>query len=283
MNIIDDFDLSGVRIILLKKLIQDEKLEQFIGTFINSFPIIIQQDADVFTETGKVLLRFRKNAIDKKYAKDAYDALGKSLDTRTDARTDSSGGKKINVKSNIIGYFDHHSKSLIHKARKEKTPIPDSKKPRKTGFTLNNPEDYEKVIPYLQQIDKCYKELCPTEYELQKEAADFCTPYTIQGTSFTTCTTNKNYRTALHRDKGDFTRGFGNLTVFEKGSYTGGYTGFPQYGIAVDVRAGDFLAMDVHQPHCNSPITSSSPDYERVSFVCYLREGIYNKLKKYGH
>ena len=31
----------------------------------------------------------------------------------------------------------------------------------------------------------------------------------------------------------------------EEGKYKGGYTGFPQYGVCVDVRHGDFLGMDV--------------------------------------
>ena len=33
--------------------------------------------------------------------------------------------------------------------------------------------------------------------------------------------------------------------------FKGGMLGFPQYGVAVDVRQGDFLAMDVHEWHCN--------------------------------
>ena len=36
--------------------------------------------------------------------------------------------------------------------------------------------------------------------------------------------------------------------------YQGGYTIFPQFGIAVDVRNNDFLAMDVHQWHSNTEI-----------------------------
>lgn len=283
MNVIDDFDLSGVRIILVRKLIDDEKLEQKIGTFINRFPLVIAHDADVFTESGHVLLRFRKNVINPKLAEDAYNALQKVIDLRTDARTDSSGGPKINVKSNIIGYFDKHSISLLAKANREKTPKPDSKKPRLTGFNKNYPDDFKRTLPFLEAIDDCYKSLCPSEYEKQYATAEFCTPFRIANTSFTTVTVNKNYQTALHRDKGDFPKGFGNLTVFEKGKYTGGYTGFPQYGVGVDVRTGDFLAMDVHQPHCNTPIIPLSDDYERISFVCYLRNGIYEKLRKYGH
>ena len=55
--------------------------------------------------------------------------------------------------------------------------------------------------------------------------------------------------------------------------------GFPQYGVAVDVRQGDFLAMDVHQWHCNTPLEHSKKTIEkdeigRLSIVCYLRKNM---------
>jgi hypothetical protein len=38
---------------------------------------------------------------------------------------------------------------------------------------------------------------------------------------------------------------------------------------------GDFLAMDVHDWHCNTPLKAITKDYTRLSVVCYLREGMY--------
>jgi hypothetical protein len=68
--------------------------------------------------------------------------------------------------------------------------------------------------------------------------------------------------------------------VIEKGApYEGNYTGFPQYGCAVDCRTGDFLAMDVHQVHGNSPMKPKDETSQRLSLVSYLREGIVNKCK----
>ena len=60
--------------------------------------------------------------------------------------------------------------------------------------------------------------------------------------------------------------------MVEKGveKYEGGFTGFPQYGVAVDARHGDFVAMDVHQWHCNTSIVGNG----RLSVVCYLRSGM---------
>jgi hypothetical protein len=108
---------------------------------------------------------------------------------------------------------------------------------------------------------------------------------------------NRNFRTALHKDDGDFKEGFGNLTVLEYGQYSGGATCFPRFGVGFNVRTGDFLAMDVHEWHCNNEMTETNDQKEynkrlpkiysnslttgtlgqekpftRISFVCYLRE-----------
>ena len=47
---------------------------------------------------------------------------------------------------------------------------------------------------------------------------------------------------------------------------------FPRYKLAIAVDTGDFLAMDVHEYHCNTPINILSPNGYRLSFVCYLRD-----------
>ena len=47
-----------------------------------------------------------------------------------------------------------------------------------------------------------------------------------------------------------------------------------QYGVAVDVRNGDFLAMDVHEWHSNTKLIPVTKDYSRLSMVCYLRENM---------
>ena len=100
-------------------------------------------------------------------------------------------------------------------------------------------------------------------------------------------TLNYNWRTALHKDVGDVEAGFGNLVVIENGKYDGGFLYYPQYNVAIDVRCGDFLAMDVHEWHCNTPLTTSSNSYKdtilinpevnpdkpiRLAIVCYLRK-----------
>jgi hypothetical protein len=46
----------------------------------------------------------------------------------------------------------------------------------------------------------------------------------IANTVFSTITINRNFRTAIHKDKGDLPEGFGNLGVLQAGNYEGGIT-----------------------------------------------------------
>ena len=81
--------------------------------------------------------------------------------------------------------------------------------------------------------------MIPSRHKIQHKRAHE-TPFVIDNTAFSTVTINYNWRTALHKDAGDLREGYGNLVVLEEGDYEGGSTGFPQFGICVDVREGDF-------------------------------------------
>ena len=172
---------------------------------------------------------------------------------------------------------------------------------RLTHFTRTNYKNYNEGLPFIQKIDSMFDKLIPDAYQKQLSRANEKSHLKIPETAFSTITINRNFRTALHKDAGDFSEGFGNLTVIERGSYHGGYTVFPQFGVGVDVRSGDFLAMDVHQWHSNTSIFETEEDkrlnsklekvyndnpevgtvgldkpYTRLTFVCYLREKILN-------
>jgi len=150
---------------------------------------------------------------------------------------------KVNnqVASNPIGFYEE-SKNFA------KLPC------RLTHFTRVNYDKYNDGLPFIQRIDQCFKKLIPEAHNKQLCKALEKSHLKIPKTCFSTITINRNFRTALHRDAGDYKEGFGNLTVIERGRYHGGYTCFPQFGIGVDVRRGDFLAMDVHEWHTNTPI-----------------------------
>lgn len=88
---------------------------------------------------------------------------------------------------------------------------------------------------------------------------------------FTTITINKNFRTAMHRDKGNL-NGYAVLTASHIGKvFKGGYLHFPQYGIAVPLRKGDALVANVNLLHGNDEIVYPSKESSRISFVLYSR------------
>ena len=57
--------------------------------------------------------------------------------------------------------------------------------------------------------------------------------------------------------------------------YTGAYLAIPKFGVCIDVRQTDTLAMDVHQYHANTEMKGDG----RLSVVCYLRQKMINCMK----
>jgi hypothetical protein len=195
------------------------------------------------------------------------------------------------VASGVIGYY-------------EKTPFL-GQPCRMTGYTRRGLKQFYHGIPFLEAIDKNFKKLVPEAHRKQLAAVSKKPTYQIADTAFSTLTVNMNFRTAVHRDAGDYSEGFGNLSVIEWGKYHGGETLFPRYGVGFNLRTGDFVAMDVHEWHCNAGITETAADkayneslpdirtreastgvvgsqerYQRISFVCYFREKLENCIEK---
>jgi hypothetical protein len=278
-------DKSGkVPVYKVRKLLTDDETAEKLAKFVSDddYPVVLKEDADVYTEDGELLLRFRKGVLSQENIDRAYEAMKEFVKKVTTDRGVASGsekgletGQKPKVMSNIMGYFDKWS--ISQRATFKRTGIKSPGPCRLCNFNARNPEKWKEVIPLIEEINTQYKNLCPAEYADQRKAAK-TTDFHIKGTAFSTVTTNLNFRTAAHTDKGDWPTGFGNLSVIERGTpYKGAYTGFPQYGVAVDCRNGDFLAMDVHQVHGNSPMEPEDEDSQRLSLVCYLREKIVEK------
>lgn len=276
---------GSVSIYHLKKILTNEQCDSLANKKLvrSQIKYIIDHDADVYDEeTGNILLKFRKGVLPPSHVKDFYDNVIKFAKLKTNNRGSASGSKKKNVyenpkiMSNIFGYFDRLSpKQKYMFTRKNKHP---SLEVRECRFNQDFPEEYKKTIPLIEDIDRFYKKYTPIYYEKQSNKANQ-THFKIPNTSFTTITTNVNYQTTVHKDKGDDKDGFGNLAVIESGEYSGGETCFPQYGIGVDVRTNDILFMDVHQWHANLPIELKTKDAIRLSIVCYLRTNIWEKTK----
>lgn len=280
---------------------------------------IFNTSCDVYTikdGTRKLLAKFRKNYLPADIVKIGYDNFHKLAQQSTNRgaaagpidpnddywskrelvnATKFSASIMVNgvpskmstgntVNSSVLGYMDNKT---IH------TKIPC----RLTSHTNKHLKQYQGGLPFIEAIDDAYKKLIPTNYNLQKAQADKKPNYRISNTAFSTVTINRNFRTACHKDAGDCIDGFGNLTVIERGDYSGGYTLFPQYRIGFDVRSSDILLCDVHEWHCNSEIYETDEQlisnnelpqiyknkpetgirlackkFSRISFVCYLRD-----------
>lgn len=264
------------------KFISDEDIKVLDGQFINDEKFkIFKSNVDIYDVDGNILVKFRKNLLTPEETKTLYQLQGvaKLGKTRPSASgippegkykyiISKSSGKPLQVlttkaRSGVVGFYD----SVSNFGRKHAPNL--SEKCRLTAYTSEHLSQYKDCVPIFQKIDKIFKSLVPDRYKAQMEGIAKIDPkYCIPKTVFTTVTVNKNFRTALHKDGGDYKEGFGNLVVASQGDYEGGYTLFPQYGFGIDCRDGDFLAMDVHQWHCNSEKKGLGT---RVSFVFYLR------------
>ena len=282
--------MTGIKVYKVSKKLSDAKMDAMSGGSISSKSIdrIIDHDADVYTDDGKLLARFRKQTLPDKNGKLFYDNVIGFAKNKTYNRGEMMGvdkGKrgylsrnKEGIRTNIIGYMDGFSatQKIIMKRKGIASPMTI----RESRFIIDYPDKWSKAQPLIRDIDKKYKSLIPAHYKKQM-AKSRKMKFKIKGTSFTTVTTNVNVHTKIHKDKGDDEEGFGNLAVIEYGEYSGGETCLPQYGVGFDVRSGDVLFMDVHEWHGNLPMKEITPGAIRLSIVCYLRTRIYDQEMKF--
>jgi hypothetical protein len=261
----------------LKKQLTDEQAAALKGKYLNEshYDTLITGDADGYDANGKLLFKFRKKAIPIETLKLGVDSFKGSIEL-TESRGIASGSshKRIRkdgsvsnitvgnkVESGNVGYMD--SNAMV-------------KYCRKTAFAKNYFDKFTAGIPFVEFIDSKYKELCPEHYANQIAIANGTNRnYVISDTSFTTVTVNKNFRTAVHQDAGDYPDGFGNLIAYREGDWTGGYFCLPQYRVAIDLQNTDILFVDVHKYHGNTDFINTDDNFLRISFVLYYREYMY--------
>lgn len=187
-------------------------------------------------------------------------------------------GQSNLVRSGCAGYFD----------KRGKLPC------RQVAWSNKNPEKHNALIPLCECIADKHKEVDEESYNKQLERIMMKPEYRFGESIYSTLTLNYDFRTASHRDKGDFKAGLSTLTILEDipGNYEGLYLGLPEYKICFDVRDGDILFFDTHQIHCNTEYKVLSDKLGvnnivdedgvsdkyfagRISIVAYLRERLY--------
>jgi hypothetical protein len=313
----------AVKEVVLEPKLTDDQIKAREGTYFSEKDAdqIFDSDVDVYAKDpdapgGKRLLaKLRKNVIPHEAVKVAWQNFYNSASA---SRNRGAAAGPIDLKSpywkkrkptEIVGHSArYYENGKVSKMRVnnnvfssvlgyfEETPF--MKLPcRLTSYTQKYFEQYKAGIPYIEEIDKLFKKLTPDRYKAQYKQAHSNPAFQIADTAFSSVTMNRNFRTGLHMDAGDLKAGYGNLSVIERGKYHGGYTLFPRYKVGFDLRTGDFLAMDVHEWHCNTEMRETAEDkayniklpeiylnskdtgtqgidkpYSRLSFVCYLRE-----------
>jgi hypothetical protein len=282
---------------------------------------LFDEDIDIFDDKGNFILSFRKNIL--KNTKIGFDNYKKFI-YASRGRGASAGPidpeqkywkkrKLINTKGFSTGYLkedgtpsnmkvnNHVYSSPIGYFDKLNGPLGKKLPCRLTSYTKDHYENYVEGLPFIQEIAEYYQKIRPVEFNTQDCRASLKPEFKIPETPFSTITINRNFRTALHKDKGDF-GGVACLSVLEEGQFNGGLFMIPRYGIGINLRQGDLLIADVHQYHCNTELWTtpeqdkhnqdscpsfqhvnkevgtigSEYDFSRISFVCYLREKIIN-------
>jgi hypothetical protein len=222
---------------------------------------------------------FRKGILPAKLCKTAYDNLihaaaptsnrgmaggapdetGQTREyrVRKDGTLSKTNHARITVNSGIVGSFDKGPRFPYC---------------RQTAYTIQHKDKFKKAIPFIEEVDKHFAAIHPDRHRAQMEMVAKTHPdWRINRTAFTTITVNKNFRTAIHQDQGDYAGGFGVMSVLEAGKYQGGYLVFPAYRVAVDMRTTDLILADVHEWHGNTELVGIPGRYVRMSLVFYYR------------
>lgn len=325
-----------VKVVELKAIASDAEFAKNEGKFFEVTPevTVFNEDVDVYAiqtdedvaagaPRRKLLAKFRKNVFKPEQVQVGWDAFRLLA---IPSRNRGAAAGPIDLKGvywsrrkpvEVTGWSTRYMQNgKVSKMRVnnvvasgvignyERTPFL-GQPCRMTGYTRRGLKQYLHGIPYLEAIDRTFKELVPDSHKKQLAEVSKKPMYQISDTAFSTLTVNMNFRTAMHKDAGDYSQGFGNLSVIEWGKYHGGETLFPRFNAAFNLRTGDFVAMDVHEWHCNAPIhetkedaafNKSIPDirtrdaatgvigsqerFQRISFVCYFREKLGDCIEK---
>jgi hypothetical protein len=308
MNPIFQFDSTncadGVKVIHCKEQAEDAYVESLAGQLLgdDAYDLLVDEDADVYKPNGEILVRFRKGVIPVEMCEKTRPIWADAA-TPTDNRGYAAGIPEIGEDGKIKGLRKEHGKVLLpgnEGATRLKFLKQDGTVSKKTiaktvnsgivGFMEGNPrfpycrltafntehmDRFNECMPMITLVDQKFSELMPVRHAAQMEYHNRTQEaFRIPGTSFTTITVNKTFRTAVHQDKGDLKEGFGVMTAIRSGKYKGGYLIFPKYRVAVNMCTTDLICADVHEWHCNSPITGIPGTYQRISLVFYYREKI---------
>ncbi|CAJ1987268.1 JBP2 / j-binding protein [Leishmania donovani] len=180
--------------------------------------------------------------------------------TKKNLRAPTNGG--LPPDTGIVGYYDYLTNPTQHKCRE-------------TEYSRRNWGLLAQSEPLLKHLDKLYSQLAPMHHHLQRVAIP--SQYQLCGTVFSTITVNRNFRTAVHTDKGDFRSGLGVLSVIN-GEFEGCHLAIKRLKKAFQLKVGDVLLFDTSLEHGNTEVVNPEIHWQRTSVVCYLRTGLMSSV-----
>ena len=240
----------------------------------------ILRDAD----TGKLILGYFPNTLDDKILTGAINSLS-GVAKLTPFRGVASGkADPENILRNIHGKSNIRIETTPSRSWAKVTRIASGKSMEISNYAYSgNIGFYKKinsrtirepktpspsVVEFLGEITHLLETKCPEVFSIFQTAVPEGVRYA--GSPFTTITVNRDFKTAIHKDKGNYS-GYSVLTASPLSSvYSGGELVFPEYGVAVPMKRGDVLIADVGGLyHGNTEFTGS-----RISFVVYARNNL---------
>ena len=171
--------------------------------------------------TNKIIAILCKNVIPKEDRKKYVDILKSPAKSKTKNRGNGAGkvdikrfpakaemlcdkdgnfvnrGQSNMVRSGCAGYFD----------KRGVLPC------RKVNWSNKNEDKHNALIPLCECISDKHKEVDEESYNKQLERIEMKPEYRFGESIYSTLTLNYDFRTASHRDKGDFKAGLSTLTI----------------------------------------------------------------------
>lgn len=273
----------------LRTKVSDAAIAELAGKVLGpaDYDLLLTGAAFVRKPDGRPLACYLPGVLTGHYTDAVYEVLHSLRSQVTDNRGHASGTRRIrrgseenggftnrtssaNIPSTILGSFD---------------PAGQTAYCRLTAWTGRNLPQWQLLHPLLRATADQLATYVPDRYAAQAAHAGQAHPeWIVPGTPFSTVTVNNSYPTGLHTDKGDLDAGFSTISVYRRGTYTGGQLVFPQFRVAVDLHHGDLILMDAHDWHGNVPIHCAcgtqlkgpcrSCQAERISVVSYCRTKI---------
>lgn len=220
----------------------------------------IVAESGIFSDNGKVAAVYVRNGINVHICEKAAVCLAKAA-TTNNLRSLTNGGSP--PQTGIVGYYDYLSN-------------PTQKKCRETQFMRKHETLIKNgCFEFLNSMNTIYSQVAPAHFSLQKKVIP--QSYQLFKTVFSTITVNRNFRTAPHTDKGDFKCGLAGLCVI-KGIFEGCHLAIPKIKKAFELKVGDVLFFDASLLHGNTEVISFNNSWERISVVCYLRNGLMSEI-----